>query len=130
MLDFSPPFLDMCRERVGAHPAAQFVLGSFKHRDWPKLVEPPFDAVVAMQAVHETRHKRHVPTLYARCFDLLRPGGLLIVCDHEPPNASPRMTSLHSTETEQNAALEAAGFERIATNGKTEGMYICSGVRP
>lgn len=130
MLDFSPVFLEMCRDRVGSNPATQLVLGDFKRPDWPRLVHPPFDAVVAMQAVHELRHKRHVPGLYAQVFELLRPGGVLVVCDHDPPDDTSRMTSLHSTEAEQRAALEAARFERIETNLQLQGMYVVSGRRP
>jgi SAM-dependent methyltransferase len=129
LLDFSQPMLDMCRARLGAHPALELVLGDFKADDWPQTVAGPFDAVVSMQAVHEIRHKRHVPGLYRQVHALLRPGGLLLVADHAPPDASPRMTSLHSTEEEQHAALASAGFVDVKTLLCVNGLYLCRGVR-
>ena len=80
-----------------------------------------------MQAVHEARHKRHAATLYAQVLQLLRSGGRLIVCDHVPPDDSPRMTSLHATEAEQHAAFAAAGFSCITTHVVLQGLYVCSG---
>ncbi len=64
-----------------------------------------------MQAVHEIRHKRHVPRLYAEVRELLAPGGLLAVCDGMPRD--PRslvQQSLYLTAKEQVAALTQAGF--------------------
>lgn len=125
LFDFSQPMLDMSRERIGDHPAATFVLGDFKQRDWTRALVAPFDAVVAMQAVHEIRHKRHVPQLYRQLHDILRPGGLLLVCDHAPADDS----ALHSTEAEQHAALVDAGFVGVTTKLFEHGLYLCCGSR-
>jgi SAM-dependent methyltransferase len=127
ILDFSPPFLAMCRARLAAHATVELVLGDFTSPTWPALIAPPFDAVVAMQAVHEVRHKRHLPRLYTQIAGVLRPGGMLVVCDHEPFDDSPRAHALLATEAEQHAALHAAGFAPIATQARVRGMYICSG---
>jgi len=129
LFDFSPPMLDMCRQRLADHATARFVLGDFTRSDWTDALLPPFHAVVAMQAVHEVRHKRHVPRLYRRILDLLRPGGLLVICDHEPPDDSARFTALHSTEPEQHAALAGAGFGQVTTHLSLNGLYLCSGTR-
>lgn len=129
LFDFSPPFLAMSRALLGEQPNVHYVAGDFTHADWPAAVAPPFDAVLAMQAVHEVRHKRHVPALYAQIVPLLRPGGVLLVCDHEPPNDTPRMAALHSTELEQHAALQAAGFTDVVTRARLHSLYLCSGRR-
>lgn len=129
LFDFSSPMLEMCRQRVGGHPAVGFVQGDFTRPDWTDALAPPFDAVIAMQAVHEVRHKRHVPALYRRVRDLLRPGGLLAVCDHAPPDERARSIALFSTEREQHAALAGAGFVEIATHRSLNGMYLCAGLR-
>lgn len=130
LVDFSEPMLEMCKRRLARHSAVSFALGDFKDSRWTEAVAPPFDAVVAMQAVHEIRHKRHVPKLYRQVFDLLRPGGMLVVCDHAPPDNSPRMIALHSTEAEQHQAFADAGFVAIRTHLTLHGMYLCSGKRP
>jgi hypothetical protein len=41
--------------------AARFVHADFKTADWTRALGSPYSAVIAMQAVHEIRHKRHVP---------------------------------------------------------------------
>jgi len=129
LLDFSQPMLELSRARVGQHPAATFVLADFKQPGWTRHVAAPFDAVVAMQAVHEIRHKRHIPGLYRQVHDLLRPGGLLLVCDHVPPDASPRSTALFATEAEQHTAFLRAGLVRIGTELLLRGLYLCAGHR-
>ncbi len=134
LFDFSPPMLEMCRARLAGRAAVQFVLGDFKQPGWPETLAPalapPFDAVVAMQAIHEIRHKRHVPLLYAQVRGLLRPGGLLVVCDHAPMDDSPRQRALHSTLDEQHAAFGSAGLVEVTTHLFEHGLYLCSGRRP
>jgi SAM-dependent methyltransferase len=129
LLDFSPSMLELSRARIGDHPAAVFVLGDFKQPGWAAALDVPFDAVVTMQAVHEVRHKRHVPELYRKVAGTLRSGGMLLVCDHVPPDATARMTALHSTEAEQHAALIAAGFVDVTTHALVRGLYLCLGRR-
>jgi len=130
LFDFSPPMLDMSRARLANHPSAEFICGDFKLADWTASLTAPFDAVVAMQAVHEIRHKRHVPGLYSQIRAALQPGGLLVVCDHLPPVAGSRFADLHSTEAEQHAAFTNAGFVDVKTHLNLNGLYVCTGMRP
>ncbi len=130
LLDFSPAMLAMSRERLGDRPAAHFVLADFKQPDWPASIDAPVDAIVAMQAVHEVRHKQHLPALYRQAFAVLRPGGLLLVCDHEPPTDDARMTALHATAGDQHTALTAAGFVEVTTHVVIERLYLLGGRRP
>ena len=76
LLDFSQHMLGLSRERLVAFPAATFVLGSFKSEDWTRHVEGPFDCVLAMQSVHELRHKRHATRLYEQVYQVLSVPGL------------------------------------------------------
>jgi SAM-dependent methyltransferase len=127
LFDFSPPMLELSRARVGANPAARFVLGDFKQSDWTRAVDGSFDAVVTMQAVHELRHKRRAPALYRDVRGLVRPGGFLLVCDHTPADGSARATALNATEAEQHAAMIGAGFTEVTTLLRHQGLYLCSG---
>lgn len=69
LLDCSEHMLALSRERLTRFEAARFVKADFKTADWRQELSPPYAAVLAMQAVHEVRHKRHVPDLYgATCF--------------------------------------------------------------
>jgi len=129
LLDFSAPMLARCRQRLGGHPAVHFVQDDFTRSGWTAALVSPFDAVLAMQAVHEVRHKRHVPRLYAQIVPVLRPGGRLVVSDHTPFD-SDRHRALHSTEHEQHAALAAAGLGEVTTHLIVQGLYLCSGRAP
>jgi SAM-dependent methyltransferase len=129
LLDFSPPMLALSRTRLGANPAASFVLADFKGPDWPSAVGGPMDAVVTMQAVHELRHKRHAAALYRQVHELLRPGGVLLVCDHRPADSGARATALNATEEEQHAAMIGSGFRDVRTLLRHEGLYLCGARR-
>ena len=130
LFDFSAPMLEMSRERLAGHTSVTFIRGDFKLSGWTEALQAPFDAVVAMQAVHEIRHKRHVTALYRGVRELLRPGGALVVCDHSPGALGGRSTALYATASEQHDAFCAAGFEQVRTDLEMEGMYVCIGLRP
>jgi SAM-dependent methyltransferase len=130
LFDFSPPMLDLARARLASDAPATFICGDFKQPGWTAQISGPFDAVVTMQAVHELRHKRHARGLYRQVRDLLRPGGLLVVCDHAPPDDSARSNALHASEAEQHAAFLSAGFADVRTHLVVQGLYVCTGRRP
>jgi SAM-dependent methyltransferase len=131
LLDFSAPMLEMSRARLGPDRPVRYVLGDFTDPTWPALLSPPYDVVVAMQSVHELRHKRHAPALYTRIFDLLAAGGLLLVCDHSPQHLiSHRANELHSTAEDQHRAMASAGFVDVRTELELNGLYLCSARRP
>lgn len=117
LLDFARPMLDSSASRLARHAArTHFVQADFKREGWWDAVSRPIDAVVSLQAVHELRHKRHAPRLYAQLRSLLTPGALFIVCDHLPEGAhTPRHRRLYLTEAENHAALLGAGFARVET---------------
>jgi len=119
LLDFAPPFLAMARERVERFPGTRFVLADFVDPAWTEGLGT-FDAIVTMQAVHELRHKRRAPTLYAQTYELLTPEGLLLVCDGVPSNDTP----LGMTLAEQQAALASAGFSDIEVLAEIDRLYV------
>jgi SAM-dependent methyltransferase len=129
LFDFSRPMLDMSRERLKSERTT-FVLGDFKQPDWQHGLAGPYDAVVSMQAVHEIRHKRHVPALYRQIRELLRPGSPLLVADWTPKDDSLRWTSLHSTADEQLVALSSAGFTNPHVVLTIERLVMVSGNAP
>jgi SAM-dependent methyltransferase len=130
LLDFSAPMLDMCRRRLGDRAGVDYLQADFARADWAAALPAPFDAVLAMQAVHEIRHKRHLARLYAQVRSLLAPGGWLVVCDHEPFGDEPRRLRLFATADEQHTALATAGFVEPTTHQVIRGLYVCSGRLP
>jgi len=120
LFDFSPPMLAAATRRLGDRAVA--VLGDYKQPDWTSALEGPFDAIVAMQSVHEIRHKRHVPGLYAQARTLMRPDSVLVVSDHEPKDERP----LFMSATEQLAAMTLAGFVDPTIVATFNGLYVCA----
>lgn len=130
LFDFSEPMIALSRQRAGRFAVAQFVVGDFRTRAWTVDVPGPWDAVVSTQAVHEVRHKRHVPALYRDVFRVLRPSGLFVVGDRTPEDNSPRSTALFMTADEQVNALRGAGFidVRLVTSG--DALALCEARTP
>ena len=130
LFDFSEPMIAMSRQRAGTFAAAQFVVGDFRNSSWTGAVPGLWDGVVSMQAVHEVRHKRHAPSLYREIFRVLRPSGLLAVCDRTPEDSSIRSTALFMTAGEQLEAMRGAGFVdvRLVTSG--DALALCEARKP
>jgi tRNA (cmo5U34)-methyltransferase len=78
-IDEDRGMLDMARERLRGAPAVSLELGSFI--DVPL---PACDAIVASLALHHIPTADAKRTLYKRCHDALRPGGLLVSADCFP----------------------------------------------
>src|SRR5262245_4305044 len=112
LLDFAMPMILQSRRRLGRHDGrTAFVQADFKSDRWPSELGTPIDLVFSLQAVHELRHKRHAPRLYAQVRALLPAGGEFVVCDHLPDIApTPRHRRLYMSTTEGLAALQDAGF--------------------
>ena len=129
LLDFSEHMLELSRERLAPFPAARFMLASFKSDEWTRHVDGPFDAVLAMQSVHELRHKRHARRLYEQVHQILSIPGLFAVCDHLPFDDSPTSTALYMTELEQRQALVSARFANVRVDRSINGLVLYVGQR-
>ena len=128
LLDFSEHMLRLSSDRVRRFPQAQFVNGNFKSPNWTQALEPPCSAVIAMQAVHEIRHKRHVPGLYRQLRQILSPGGMVAVCDGTPRDAGVLWhQSLCLTHHEQLDALATAGFTDVLLDKAIGNMILIVG---
>jgi SAM-dependent methyltransferase len=111
-LDFSPAMHDLARAHLGELAACiTFETRDFRDPAWPTGLGT-FDAVVTMQAVHETRHKRHALPLFERARSVLARGGLLLYCDGYLTPAS-KKPALLLDRAEQPLALERAGFTNV-----------------
>jgi SAM-dependent methyltransferase len=109
-IDFSAAMHELAGERLGLMAdRVRFIEADFKQAGWAKDL-PSFHAVVTMQAVHELRHKRHAPNLYATVRSLLRSGGVFLMCDHFAGEGGMVDGELFMTPDEHADALKAAGF--------------------
>jgi len=130
LLDFSEAMMRMSRMRVGSFPAARFVIGDFRSGSWTHAVPGPWDAVVSMQAVHEVRHKRHVPGLYREIFGVLKASGPLVVADRTPEDDSTRSRAPFMTAAEQLDAMRGAGFIDVRHITSGDAIALCEARKP
>jgi SAM-dependent methyltransferase len=130
LFDFSEPMLDMSRNRVAQFPTATFVLGDFRSRGWTQNLSLPYEAVVSMQAVHEVRHKRHVPRLYQEIYNIVAANGIFLIADRVPDDDSARSRALFMTAEEQTVALNEAGFMDVHVMMEGDALVLCECRKP
>ena len=82
----------------------------------------PVDAVLTLQAIHETRHRNRSPALFRQIRESLRPGGLFLYCDHYLKLVT--NPALYLEREEQPQALTAAGFTNIERLHDEGGMAL------
>lgn len=118
-LDWAEPMHALARQHLGALASrVTFELRDFRSDTWPDGLGP-FDAIVTLQAVHELRHRRHAPRLFAQALPLLVPGGVLLYADHYLTPES-KLPGLAMSRDQQLDVLRATGFatvERIHDEG-------------
>jgi SAM-dependent methyltransferase len=114
LLDFSAAMHALSRERLKPfRDRTHSLQRDFRSEDWLRGLGK-FDAIVTMQAVHEMRHKEHVPGLLAQIPSLLNDTGYLFYCDHYYDSAAPtKNPELIMTREEHLAALHVAKFRNI-----------------
>lgn len=79
-IDADDSMMAIARRRLGRRAArVRFVHGSFTETALPRC-----DAIVASYALHHIRTRRAKQAFYRKCFDALRPGGVLVNGDCMP----------------------------------------------
>lgn len=128
-LDVSPAMHELAAEHLGALASrVSFVTRDFREPAWSRDLGT-FDAVVTLQAAHETRHKRHLTPLLARARTLLVPGGLLLYADHYLTPET-KLPALAPARDDQPLALERAGYVAIQLQHEEGNMALWSGTNP
>jgi SAM-dependent methyltransferase len=81
-VDFSTLMLEHARQRLGAFGTRALVVeADLQLPTWRKGIRRPFDAVISGYAIHHLADERK-RALYKEIYDLLRPGGWFVNCDH------------------------------------------------
>lgn len=128
-LDFSPAMHELAAEHLGELARrVTFVTRDFREPSWPDGLGT-FDAVVTLQAAHETRHKRHLVPLLERARTVLAAGGVLLYADHYL-TAETKLPTLSPARDEQPLALERAGFVDVELRYEEGNMALWSGTAP
>ncbi len=129
-LDFSQSMHHLARARLAAFPdKVNFIERDFRSPDWTAGLTN-FNAIVTMQAAHELRHKRRLPTFLSQVRTCLLPGGLFLYCDHYAESASAERQDLFLSRAEQPLALREASFIEIRTLLDLGGMALLSATNP
>jgi SAM-dependent methyltransferase len=125
-LDFSQAMHDIAAEHLGELARrVTFVTRDFREPVWPEALGE-FDAVVTLQAAHETRHKRHLVPLLQRARTVIAPGGVVLYADHYLTPET-KLRALAPTREEQSLALEQAGFSDVRLVYEEGNMALWSG---
>ena len=125
-LDFSPAMHALAAEHLGdLARRVTFVTRDFREPAWADGLGP-FDAVVTLQAAHETRHKRHLVPLLARARAVLAPGGVLLYADHYLTPET-RLRGLAPARADQPRALEKAGLVDVHLRHEEGAMALWCG---
>jgi SAM-dependent methyltransferase len=128
-LDFSPAMHAIAAEHLGELAArVTFVTRDFREPAWPEGLDS-FDAIVTLQAAHETRHKKHLVPLLERARTLLVPGGVMLYADHYLTPET-KLPALLPARDDQPLALERAGFVDVQLVYDEADMALLSGRRP
>lgn len=130
-IDLSVNMILTALERAAAHGNGDKI--SFEVSDATKrdLPEESFDAVFSRDALVHVADK---PTLFARLFKFLKPGGRLVITDYlrcEGPASDEfeayveqRGYTLHTIE-EYQRMLQEAGFENVVAEDRSEQLAGC-----
>jgi SAM-dependent methyltransferase len=117
----------LAREILSRCDVRTYVALDFSLREggWPDGLGE-FDAIVTLQAAHETRHKRHLVPLLERARTLLAPGGILLYADHYLTPET-KLPALALARDDQPLALERAGFVDVRLHHEEGNMALWAG---
>jgi SAM-dependent methyltransferase len=88
-LDFSDVFLDVARRTLGELASrVVFTNADLMNQDWPRRIASKPDAIISTWALHDLGGQRAVADVYARCFELLPEGGVLVNGDFIKPDGT------------------------------------------
>lgn len=128
-LDFSPAMHELAADHLGQlADRVTFVTRDFREPAWPADLGT-FDAVVTLQAAHETRHRRHLVPLLARARTVVAPGGVLLYADHYLTPET-KLPALAPTRADQPRALAQAGFVEVRLGYEEGHMALWCGTNP
>lgn len=88
-LDFSAAFFEVAKQTLGGLGArVTFTKADLTDRTWPASLARPPDAIITTWALHDLGSQRAVADVYARCFEVLPEGGILVNGDFIKPDGT------------------------------------------
>jgi len=121
-IDADDSMMAIARRRLGRHASrVEFVHGSFTDTALPRC-----DAIVASYALHHIRSTRAKQVFYKKCFQALRPGGVLVNGDCMPastPGGFARDLEVWFTHLGKSFGGRAGG-RKIYESWADEDVYV------
>jgi SAM-dependent methyltransferase len=128
-LDFSPAMHEIAAEYLGDLASrVTFVTRDFRDAAWAVDLGT-FDAVVTLQAAHETRHGRHLVPLLERVRKTVVSGGVLLYADHYLTPET-KLPALLVARADQPLAIKRAGFVDVELRYEEGNMALWCGTNP
>ncbi|HEY8289732.1 MAG TPA: class I SAM-dependent methyltransferase [Acetobacteraceae bacterium] len=88
-LDFSEVFFDVAKRTLGALAArVTFTKADLMDQSWPTCLARPPHAIISTWALHDLGSQQAVADVYARCFETLPKGGVLVNGDFIKPDGT------------------------------------------
>jgi SAM-dependent methyltransferase len=129
-VDFSPVMHSLAREHLGPLASrATYIVADFRHNEWLTEIAPA-DALVTMQAAHEMRHKSRLPQFLRHAHAAIRPGGMILFCDHYAEAGGMKRSDLFVFRDQQPELLSEAGFCAVRPVHDEGGMALYAAFRP
>ncbi len=88
-LDFSATFFEVAKRTLGALEArVTFTKADLMDQFWPRSLARPPHAIISTWALHDLGSQQAVADVYARCFETLPKGGILVNGDFIKPDGT------------------------------------------
>jgi SAM-dependent methyltransferase len=88
-LDFSEVFFDVARKTIGSYmPRTKLTKADLMDQAWPRSLSQQPGAIISTWALHDLGGQEAVANVYARCYEVLPKGGILINGDFIKPDGT------------------------------------------
>jgi len=113
-LDFSEVFFEVARTTIGAlMPRVTLTKADLMDQTWPATISRQPAAIISTWALHDLGSQQAVADVYARCYEILPQGGVLINGDFIKPDGTAWTYEPGRFETARHLDfMRQAGFEK------------------
>jgi SAM-dependent methyltransferase len=114
-VDFSEVFLEVAKETLGGlMHRVTLTKADLMHRDWPNRLRQRPGAIISTWALHDLGGQQAVADVYARCYETLPEGGVLVNGDFIKPDGASWNYEPGRFEIERHLELlREAGFSEV-----------------
>jgi SAM-dependent methyltransferase len=112
-LDFSEVFFDVARKTIGNYmPRMKLTKADLMDQAWPRSLSQQPGAIISTWALHDLGGQEAVANVYARCYEVLPKGGILINGDFIKPDGTSWTYEPGRFEVDRHLdLLRLAGFQ-------------------